>query len=78
MVVPHPIFVSSDRSGGLDAPNQLLLHEDAQRVVDRLTGDRADAGPDVLGELFSRGVGESRYGTQDGQALRCDLDPVPA
>jgi hypothetical protein len=74
MVVADPIFVERRRPGGLNAPEQTLGDEHAERVVDRLEGDGADLGPDDLGGGFSGEVRLARYGPHHSQALGGHLD----
>jgi len=78
MVVPHPILVPCDRSGRLNAAHQVLLDKDAEGVVDGLTGDRTNAGPDVLGQFLRRGVGPGSNRVEHGEPLRGDLYPMTA
>ena len=78
MVVPHSILVSGDRTGRLNAANEVLLDEDTECVVDGLPRDRTDAGSDVVGELFRGRVGPGSDRIEDGQPLCGDLYPVTA
>ena len=74
MIVANSILVKRRRSGGLDAPEQTLGDEHAERVVDRLEGDGADLGPDDLGRGFSGDVRLTTHRSHDGQPLGGDLD----
>ena len=74
MVVADPIFEAGRRSGGLNAPDQSLGDEEAERVVDRLQRDGADLGPDGLGHGVGRDVGLTGDRAQDRQPLGGDLD----
>ena len=76
MVVAYSILVPGRRSGRLDPANEVLVDQDAERVVHRLAGDRPDDRPDVVGQLVGRGVGEGRHRPHDGQPLGGHLNPV--
>ena len=56
VVVTDSILVAGRRSGRLDPADEVLVDQDAERVVHRLAGDRADDGADVVGQLVGRGV----------------------
>ena len=60
VVVADPILEARRRSGGLNAPDQPLGDQQAERVVHRLQRDRADLGPDGLGHAVGRDVGLTR------------------
>ena len=76
MVVAHPVLVTSGGAGGLDPTDETLVDEDAERVVDRLPGDRADLVPHDLGQLFGGGVRAGADGLHDRQTLCGDLEPA--
>jgi hypothetical protein len=78
VVVADPVLVASGRAGGLDAPEQALVGQDAERVVHRLAGDRTDLGPHDLVDVVGGAVRSGGYGPQHGQTLRRDLESVPA
>jgi len=74
MVVADTVFEAGGRSRRLDAADQTLRHEQSERVVHRLQGDRAnlranDVGHGIGGDVRLRG-----YGSEHGQPLRCDLN----
>ena len=54
VIVAHSIFVAGSGSGRLDPADEVLVDEDAERVVDRLARDRPDDRPDVVGERRRR------------------------
>ncbi len=74
MVVVDPILVPGRRSGRLNAPDQPLVGQNPQGVVNGLTGDGAYLGACDLLDVIRRPVGSARHGPHDGQALRRDLD----
>lgn len=74
VVVGHAILEQGGRPGRLNAPDEPLIDEDGQRVVDGLQRDDADLGPDDARQRVRGGVGMTRYGAQDGDPLRRYLD----
>ena len=44
VVVTDAVLIASCRAGGLDPANQVLVDQDAERVIDRLARDRAELG----------------------------------
>ena len=76
MVVADAGLEAGGRAHRLDAAEQPLLGQQAEGVVDRLTGDRADLGPHHFGHAVGGDVGLAGDRTQDGQSLRRDLDAV--
>jgi hypothetical protein len=64
VVVTHPILEASRRAGGLNAPDQPLGNQDAERVVHRLERDGADLGPHGLANAVGCDVGLTRDGPQ--------------
>jgi hypothetical protein len=69
VIVADAIFEARGRAGRLDAPDQPLGYQQAQRIVDRLQGDGTDLGPDDLGDRIGRDVGLAGNRPQDGQPL---------
>jgi hypothetical protein len=76
MIVANAIFETRRRSGRLDAPDQALGHQQAQRVVHRLQGDRTDLGPDNLGYGVGRDVRVCLLRSLDGQPLCGHVNPA--
>jgi hypothetical protein len=76
VVVAHAIFESSGRPGRLDAPDEALGDEDAERVVHRLERDRADLRAGDRGHLVGGDVRLPRDGPQNGQPLGRHLNSV--
>jgi hypothetical protein len=76
VVVTDTILVEGRRSGGLDATDESLLDQDPKGIVHRLSGDGADLGANVLGDVVGRAVGPTRHRPQHGQALGRDLDTM--
>ncbi len=74
MVVADPIFVSRRRPRRLDPPDDVVLGEEGQGVVDRLPGNCPDVLSDDLGDVVRRAVRMGRNGTQHGEPLRRDLE----
>lgn len=74
VMIPDPIFVAGRRTGRLDAPDEALLNQEAERVVNRLARDGSDIGTHILGDGVCRAVGATRNRSQHGQALGCNLD----
>ncbi len=78
MVVAGASFVASSRSGRLDAPEDLPVDQDAERVVDRLTRDCADARADANDHVVGSGMGMLGDSAQDGQTLSSHLNAMLA
>ena len=74
VVVGDAILEEGGRSGRLDAPDEPLLDEEGQRVIDGLQRNGADLGSDNAREGVRGDVGMGRHGAQDGNPLRRDLD----
>jgi len=78
MVVADAVFEAGGGVGGLDATEDTFIREHVQDVVDGLTGDGAELGPDRLGELIGGRVGMSGDGAQDGDTLGRDREVMVA
>src|SRR5262249_11349595 len=78
MVVPHAALVARRRFGGLDAPDDPLVGEGREGVVDGLQRDRADLGPRGRVDVGGGAVRLLGHGPQNGQALGRYLHPVAA
>jgi DNA-binding response OmpR family regulator len=78
MIVSHSILEPSRGSGRLDPADEILVDQDAERVVHGLAGDRADDSADVVAQFVGRRMGVGRHGPHDGQPLGGYLHPVPA
>jgi hypothetical protein len=76
MVVGDARLVQGRGSGGLNAPNDALLDEYAEGVVYRLTRDGPDLRIGQLGDSIRGDMRLTRYGSQDSQALRRDMESV--
>ena len=76
VVVADAILEARRRSGGLNAPDEALGDQDAERVVHRLQRDGADLGPDGLGHGVGRDVGLTGDRPQHRQSLGRDLNAV--
>lgn len=74
MIITDAGLEPGRRSGGLNSAEQALVDQDTERVVYRLTRDRADYGPDIVGQLVGGGVGTSSDGHHQGEPLRRHLD----
>ena len=69
VVVADSIFVAGRRAGGLNAADQALGDQHAERVVHGLKRDGADLGSYDLGDGIRRDVGLTGHGAEDGQSL---------
>lgn len=78
MVVVDAVLVACRGASRLNAPDQTLVGEDTEGVVDGLTGDGADLFAHDLFDLVRRGVGMTRDRPHDGQSLGCHLHPTLA
>lgn len=78
MVVADAVLVASRRTGGLNAPQQAFVDQDAECVVDRLARDGADIVSGGLGDIVSGAVGAFRHGLEYGQPLRRHLHTMLA
>lgn len=78
VIVTDSILVKSRRPGRLDAPDKALLRQNRERIVDRLSRNSADIGPNVCGDIVRRAMGTTRHRPQHGQSLGCDLEAVLA
>ena len=76
VIVANPIFVASRRTNRLNSPDETIVGESTESVVDRLAGDRADLVSHDLGQFFGRSVRPTGDGLHDGQALGRDLQPT--
>ena len=61
VVVVHPVLVTSRRARRLDAPDEALVGEDAERVVHGLARDGTDLSPHELLNLVRRAVRSARH-----------------
>ena len=73
VVVTDAVLVAGSRPGRLDAPEQALVDQNAEGVVDALTRDRTNLGSDGLGNVVCRTVRSIGHRPQDGQPLGRDL-----
>ena len=78
MVISHPVLIAGRRTGGLDTSDEALVGQHAERVVHRLTRDRADLDSHDLGDVVRRAVRASGDRSQDRQTLSRDLQAVLA
>ena len=76
MIVVNPVFVSRGRPGGLDAPDETLVHQDAEGIVYRLARNHANLDSYDLGDFIRCPVWVNRHRTHNGQALGRSLDTV--
>ncbi len=76
VVVANPVFVTGRRTGRLNAPNDALLHQQSERVINRLARNRADVGANAFGNHVGGGMWPGRHHPQDRQALGGDLDTM--
>ena len=78
MIVSYAILVAGRGSRGLNPADEVLLHQDAQRIVDRLARNRPENRADIVHHFVRRGVGMRRHRPQNGQPLGGDLQTVLA
>ena len=78
VIVAHAGFVTGRRASRLNAAEQIALHQHSERVVHRLTGDRADDFPNIVGQFVGRDVRSCRNRLQNGHPLSGDLKFVLA
>ena len=76
VVVADPVLVKGGGAGRLDPPDEPAFHQHAERVIDRLFGNRADARPDILGDRIGRGMLPFRDRPHHGQTLGRDRDSM--
>lgn len=76
VIVAYAVFVARRRSARLDPPDDPFVDEDAERVVDGLARDRPEGRSHIVGELISGGVPANRYRSENGEALRRDLQSM--
>jgi hypothetical protein len=74
VVVADAILEACGRPGGLDAPEEVFGHQDAEGVVHRLERDGPDLGPDDLSHAVGCDVRLTRHSPQDSQSLGRDLN----
>src|SRR5262249_39581337 len=74
VVVTDTILVEGRRSGGLDAPDEPLLDQHREGVVNRLSRDGADVGANARSDVVGRAVGPTRHDPQYCEALGRDMD----
>ena len=78
VVVVDPVLEPGWRSGRLDAPDEPLPGQHAERVVHRLQRDGADFGSHRLRNRVGGDVRMTRDRAQDGEPLRRDLNAMLA
>src|SRR5207237_9433239 len=76
MVVANPVLVASRRPGGLDAPEEALLGENAEGVVHRLAGHGTELGPHDLVDVVRGAVWSAGHRPQHSHPLGRDLQTV--
>ena len=74
VIVVRAVLVASWRASGLDSPDEPVVDEDAERVVDRLARDCAKLESDEFGEVVRGRVWSFRHGTQHREPLCRDVD----
>lgn len=76
VVVADAGLEAGGRTSRLDAPDDAFAHQDAERVVDRLQGNRANFRPDGFGHAIRGDMRVTRDRPQHGQPLGRDLKAV--
>jgi len=74
VVVADPILVARRRASGLDPADDALLGQEAECVVDCLSGYGANLGAYILGDFVRRTMGPPRHRPQHGNTLGRDMD----
>jgi hypothetical protein len=74
VVVIDSILVAGRRTDRLNSPDEAIVDEHAEGVVDGLARDGSDVDAGGLGHALGRDVGTTRHRAQDGQALSCHVD----
>ena len=78
VVIADPALVATRRARRLDPADQVLVDEDAERVIDRLPRDGAELGAHDVAQLVGCGMWVLRNGAHDRESLSGDLDAVLA
>ena len=78
VVVADTVLVASCRTSWLDPPDEVLVDEDAERVVDRLARDCPELRSDLVAEFVGGGVWAVGDDSQDCQPLSGHLHSVLA
>ena len=78
VVVADPTLVATCRARRLDAANQVLVDQNAERVIDRLPRDGAELGAHDVAQLVGCGMWVLRNDAHDRESLSGDLDAVLA
>jgi hypothetical protein len=73
VVVSNTVFVASRRAGRLDPADEVLVDQDAERVVDRLPGNRPELGTHFVAQLVCRGMWVFHNDAHDREPLSGDL-----
>lgn len=73
VIVADSILEPSGRASGLDSPDETLVGEGTEGVIDRLPRDRTDLVAHDFSELLGRGMRPIGDSLHDRQALRRDL-----
>ena len=75
VVVADAVLVAGRRAGRLDAPEEAVVGEDGEGVVDRLARDGADLGPHGRVDVVGRAV--RQVGHRRSTARRCAVTCRP-
>ena len=78
VVVTDAVLIASCRASGLDPANQVLVDQDAERVIDRLAGDGAELGAHFVAQLVGSGMGMFCDDAHEREPLSSDLYAVLA
>jgi hypothetical protein len=76
VVVTDSIFISRGGPSWLDPTNEVLVDQDAERVVHSLARNRTENDPDIVGQLVGGGVSMGRKCPHDRKALSGNLHAV--
>jgi hypothetical protein len=78
VVVADTVLVARGRTGRLDSADQPFVYEERERVVNRLSRNRANIGAHFLSDLVGGRVGTNRDCPQYCQPLGRNLDALLA
>ncbi len=76
VIVTNPIFEARRRTCRLNPPNDPLVGEHVECIIDRLPRDHPYLGLDLSSHVICGGVRLSRHGTEDRNPLCGDLETV--
>jgi hypothetical protein len=76
VIVTDPIFIEGRRTCRLDAPQQSFFHQQIERIVNGLAGNRAELNANHLSRVICRAMRSRCHDAENGQPLRGNLHSV--